>query len=114
MRGFYDFHLEAGTGPMVIPCPMSRRLHGGREHAQHNPMEPFVGQRVGRYRPKVVQRVPRCIPDQRFAELFAQLGSPRVRALFAFWFSTGARACALLGATVSDVAPCQPLLTVLR
>jgi integrase len=114
MRGFYDFHLEAGTGPMVNPFPMSRLLHGGRAHAHHNPMEPFVGQRVGRYRPKVVQRVPRCIPDQRFDELFAQLGSHRDRALVAFWVSTGARASELLGATVADVDPGQQLITVIR
>jgi len=114
MRGFYDFHLEAGTGPMVNPFPMSRRLHGGRAHAHHNPMEPFAGQRVGRYRPKVVQRVPRCIPDQRFDELFAQLGSHRDRALVAFWVSTGARASELLGATVADVDPGQQLITVIR
>lgn len=114
MRGFYDFHLEAGTGPMVNPFPMSRQLHGGRAHAHHNPMEPFAGQRVGRYRPKVVQRVPRCIPDQRFDELFAQLGSHRDRALVAFWVSTGARAAELLGATVADVDPGQQLITVIR
>ena len=114
MRGFYDFHLEAGTGPMVNPFPMSRRLHSGRAHAHHNPMEPFAGQRVGRYRPKVVQRIPRCIPDQRFDELFAQLGSHRDRALVAFWVSTGARASELLGATVADVDPGQQLITVIR
>jgi site-specific recombinase XerD len=114
MRGFYDFHLEEGTGPMVNPFPMSRRLHSGRAHAHHNPMEPFAGQRVGRYRPKVVQRIPRCIPDQRFDELFAQLGSHRDRALVAFWVSTGARASELLGATVADVDPGQQLITVIR
>jgi len=37
-------------------------------------MEPFAGQRGGRYRPKVVVRAPRCIPDERFDELFARLG----------------------------------------
>jgi hypothetical protein len=31
LRGFYDFHLEAGTGPMVNPFPMTRHhLRGGR------------------------------------------------------------------------------------
>ena len=66
LRGFYDFHLEAGTGPMVNPFPLSRHRSGGRAHAHHNPMEPFAGQRSGRYRPKVVTRAPRCIPDERF------------------------------------------------
>lgn len=30
LRGFYDFHLEAGTGPMVNPFPLSRHRGGGR------------------------------------------------------------------------------------
>ena len=89
LRGFYDFHLEAGTGPMVNPFPLSRHRAAGRAGAHHNPMDPFVGQRSGRYRPKVVQRAPRCIPDQGFDELFARLGSHRDRALVAFWVSTG-------------------------
>ena len=114
LRGFYDFHLEAGTGPMVNPFPLSRHRGGGRAHAHHNPMDPFVGGRAGRYRPKVVPRSPRCIPDQRFDELFAQLGSHRDRALVAFWVSTGARASELLGATVADVDPGQQLITVIR
>jgi integrase len=70
--------------------------------------------RSGRYRPKVVDRAPRCIPDERFDELFAQLGSRRDRALVAFWVSTGARASELLGATVADVDPGQQLIAVIR
>ena len=66
LRGFYDFHLEAGTGPMVNPFPLSRHRSGERAHAHHNPMEPFTGQRRGRYRPKLVSRALRCIPDERF------------------------------------------------
>jgi integrase len=114
LRGFYDFHLEAGTGPMVNPFPLARHRGAGRVDAHHNPMEPLVGHRSGRYRPKVVDRVPRCIPDERFDELFAQLGSHRDRALVAFWVSTGARASELLGATVADVDPGQQLITVIR
>ncbi|MDV8129322.1 MULTISPECIES: tyrosine-type recombinase/integrase [Rhodococcus] len=114
LRGFYDFHLEAGTGPMVNPFPLSRHRREGRANAHHNPMDPFPGQRSGRYRPKVVTRAPRCIPDDRFDELFAQLGSHRDRALVAFWVSTGARASELLGAKVSDVDPGQQLITVIR
>src|SRR5437870_3642514 len=75
LRGFYDFHLEAGTGPMLNPFPLSRHRRAGRVQAHHNPMEPFAGQRSGRYRPKVVARAPRSIPDERFDALFAQLGS---------------------------------------
>ena len=114
VRGFYDFHLEAGTGPMVNPFPLSRHRGAGRADAHHNPMEPFTGHRSGRYRPKLVTRAPRCIPDERFDELFARLGSHRDRALVAFWVSTGARASELLGTTVADVDPGQQLITVIR
>jgi integrase len=114
VRGFYDFHLEAGTGPMVNPFPLSRRRGVGRADAHHNPMEPFGAHRSGRYRPKLVTRAPRCIPDERFEELFVQLGSHRDRALVALWVSTGARASELLGATVADVDPGQQLITVIR
>ena len=112
LRGFYDFHLEAGTGPMVNPFPLTRHRRAGRAH--HNPMEPFAGQRSGRYRPKVVARAPRSIPDERFDALFAQLSSHRDRALVAFWVSTGARASELLGVTAADVDPGQQLITVVR
>jgi integrase len=114
LRGFYDFHLEAGSGPMVNPFPLARHRRAGRAHARHNPMDSFSGQRAGRYRPKVVARAPRCIPDERFDALFAQLGSHRDRALVAFWVSTGARASELLGATVGDGDPGQQLITVMR
>jgi integrase len=114
LRGFYDFHLEAGTGLMLNPFPLARHRRPGRAHAHHNPMEPFAGQRSGWYRPKVVTRAPRRIPDERFGALFAQLGSHRDRALVAFWVSTGARASELLGATVADADPGQQLITVIR
>ena len=114
LRGFYDFHLEAGTGPMLNPFPLARHRRPGRAAAHQNPMEPFAGVRAGRYRPKVVTRAPRSIPDERFDALFAQLGSFRDRALVAFWVSTGARASELLGATVADADPGQQLITVMR
>ena len=114
LRGFYDFHLEAGTGPMVNPFPLARGRRAGRVRAHRSPMEPVAAERAGRYRPKVVARAPRSIPDARFNEVFAQLGSHRDRALVAFWVSTGARAAELLGATVGDVDPGQQLITVVR
>jgi site-specific recombinase XerC len=112
LRGFYDFHLEAGSGPMVNPFPLVRR--GGRVNAHHNPMEPFVAGRTGRYRPRLPTRLPRQIPDERFDQLFAQLSGDRDRALVAFWVSTGARASELLGASVADADPGQQLITVVR
>jgi len=113
LRGFYEFHLQAGSGPMVNPFPLARGRRG-RANAHHNPMDPFPGQPSGRYRPKARRRIPRQIPDEKFDELFAQLGSNRDRALVAFWVSTGARASELLGATVADADPGQQLIAVIR
>jgi site-specific recombinase XerC len=114
LRNFYDFHLEAGSGPMVNPFPLSRHRRGGRAHAHHNPMEPFRAERGGLYRPKVLQQVPRQIPDEKFNALFAALGSHRDRALVALWVSSGARAAELLGVSCGDIDPGQQLITVIR
>src|SRR5206468_2727084 len=76
LRGFYGFHLEAGTGPMVNPFPLARSRRPGRHRS---PMELPTAERSGRYRPRVVPRAPRCIPDHRFNELSARLGSHRDR-----------------------------------
>jgi integrase len=114
LRGFYEFHLEAGSGLLVNPFPLSRHRRGGRARAHHNPMDAFGGERSGRYRPKVGQRIPRRIPDESFDQLFTQLPSHRDRALVALWVSTGARAAELLGATCADVDPGQQLITVIR
>jgi integrase len=112
MRGFYDFHRDAGSGPMVNPFPLARR--GNRPNAHHNPLEPFRNERAGLYRPRQVRRVPRSIPDGKFNELFAELGSHRDRALVAFWVSSGARASELLGACFGDADPGQQLISVVR
>jgi integrase len=114
LRVFYEFHRDAGTGPMVNPFPLARERQGGRSNAHHNPMEPFRAERVGLYRPRVPKRIPRCIPDELFNRLFAELGSHRDRALVALWVSTGARAAELLGARCGDVDPGQQLVTVVR
>lgn len=114
LRGFYDFHRDAGTGPIVNPFPLSRERRGGRANAHHNPMEPFGIERVGLYRPRVAQRIPRAIPDELFNRVFAELGSNRDRALIAMWVSTGARAAELLGVHRGDVDPGQQLITVIR
>ncbi len=114
LRVFYDVHRDAGTGPMVNPFPLSRDRRGGRANAHHNPMEPFRNERVGLYRPRLAQRVPRCIPDEMFNRVFAELGSHRDRALVALWVSTAARAAELLGACCGDVDPGQQLVTVVR
>jgi integrase len=115
LRGFYDFHREAGSGPVVNPFPLARQRHrGGRPHAHHNPLQPFRRERSGLYRPKITRRVPRCIPDEKFNELFAGLRSHRDRALVALYVSTGARAAELLGVMNGDVDAGQQLITVVR
>ncbi|WP_206062207.1 tyrosine-type recombinase/integrase [Nonomuraea basaltis] len=114
LRAFYDFHREAGTGPMVNPFPLDRARRGGRAHAHHNPMDPWQREREGRYRSAVPQQTPRAIPEEMFELLFAALPSHRDRALVAFWISTGARAAELLGARRSDADPGQQLITVIR
>ncbi len=114
VRGFYAFHLEAGSGPMVNPFPLVGDRRGQRAHAHHNPMEPWRQEKSGRYRPRLAQRIPRCIPDDRFNQLFAELGSHRDRALVSLWVSTGARAAELLGVHVGDIDVGQQLVTVVR
>jgi site-specific recombinase XerD len=114
LRGFYGFHVEAGTGPLVNPFPLDRSRVAGRAHAHHNPMQPYRHERSGLYRPVVPSRVPRDIPDEEFNAIFAALGSHRDRALVAFYVSTGARASELLSATRGGVDPGRQLITVVR
>ena len=114
LRGFYDFCGETGTGPVVNPFPLARVRRGRRAHAHRNPMEPRRGERSGLYRPRLARRAPHHIPEEKFNQLFAALGSHRDRALVAFWVSTGARALELLGVTCRDADPGQQLITVIR
>ena len=114
LRGFYDFHLDAGTGPIMNPFPLDRSRRGGRANAHHNPMEPYRDQRAGLYRPRVPKRVPRSIPDEEFNQIFARLGSNRDRALVAFYVSTGARASELLSVTRNRVDPGRQVIAVVR
>jgi len=114
LRCFYDFHRDVGTGPMVNPFPLDRSRRGGRAHVHHNPMEPYRNERAGLYRPRVVKRIPRNIPDAEFNEIFARLPSHRDRALVAFYVSTGARASELLTVTQGGVDPGRQLITVVR
>jgi integrase len=114
LRSFYDFHVDAGTGPLVNPFPLDRSRGAGRAHAHHNPVEPFRRERSGLYRPAVPSRIPRNVPDGEFNEIFAALGSHRDRALVAFYVSTGARASELLSAIRGGVDPGRQLITVVR
>ena len=52
LRRFYDFHREAGTGPVVNPFPLDPPAAARRAHAHHNPMDEWKPERTGRYRPR--------------------------------------------------------------
>ncbi len=114
LRGFYAYHLEAGTGPMINPFPLDRARRRGRSGAHHNPMEAYPEQRSGRYRPRLASRAPRAVGDAEFNAIFAKLPSNRDRALVAFYVSTGARASELLSATAGGADPGRQLITVIR
>ncbi len=114
LRSFYDFHRDAGSGPVLNPFPLDRSRRGGRAHAHHNPMEPVRNERVGLYRPRLQARLPRSIPDSEFNEIFARLPSNRDRALVAFYVSSGARASELLSVTRARVDPGRQLISVVR
>ncbi|WP_169332384.1 tyrosine-type recombinase/integrase [Nocardia brevicatena] len=108
---FYDFHVNAGTGPVVSPVPPQSR-NGRRFDAHHNPMDPFPLHRRGLYRQKQPLLEPRAVPDVVLDELFAELDCNRDRALVSMFLSSGARAAELLGMTVSDVHPGEGLIFV--
>lgn len=114
LRGFYEFHREEGTGPVINPFPLGRSRRGGRAHAHHNPMEPQRNDRTGLYRSTVPARIPRAVSDEEFNEIFARLPSHRDRALVAFYVSTGARASELLSVTQGGVDPGRQLIRVVR
>jgi integrase len=114
LRHFYDFHLAAGSGPLINPFPLARPGNAGRAHAHHDPMDEYRGQRSGLFRPRLTEQAPRHIPDEGFNRLFAALSCDRDRALVAFWISCGARASELLGATQGDADVGRQLISVIR
>jgi site-specific recombinase XerD len=114
LRRFYDFHRDAGSGPIMNPFPLDISRRSGRPNAHGNPMQPLRAERVGRYRPTVPRRLPRAIPDSWFDTLFAALSCNRDRALVAFWISSGVRASELLGVRRCDVHPGEQLISVVR
>jgi site-specific recombinase XerD len=114
LRSFYEDRMAAGEAPVINPVPESKGRHGERPNAHHNPMEPPERRRRAPLRQKSPARVPRGLPDQRFEELFAAMGSDRDRALLAFYVSTGVRASELLGVTVDRVDVGSQLIGVER
>ncbi|WNV84920.1 site-specific integrase [Umezawaea sp. Da 62-37] len=114
LRAFYDYHRDAGTGPIINPFPLDRSRRAGRPNAHHNPLDPFVKERTGRYRPRTPRRIPKRIPDDVFTALFSGLKYHRDRALLAFWVSTAARAEELLTVPQRYTDPGEQLIGVIR
>jgi site-specific recombinase XerD len=99
VSGFYAYHLRRGAGPMENPAADARL----RQHANHNPMRPFVHSSRLPGRQKIPRSAPKAIPDNAIDQLFAQLHHHRDRALIAMFLSTGARASELLTVTGDGV-----------
>ena len=114
LRGFYDFHLDAGTGPIMNPFPLDRARRGGRAHAHHNPMEPYRDERAGLYRPRLPAGFRAASPTRSSTRSSPGCRSHRDRALVAFYVSTGARASELLSVTQGGVDPGRQLISVVR
>jgi integrase len=112
LRGFYEFWIELGEGPLINPVPLDRR--GRRPNAHHNPLEPFRAEGRLRYNPKLPRQRPRAIPDERWLELFGQMRSNRDRAILALAVSSGARAGELLGMRAADIDWGEQLIQVRR
>ncbi|MEU0939842.1 site-specific integrase [Embleya sp. NPDC005971] len=98
----------------VNPFPLARGRRTARANAHHNPEKEHRKQRAGLYRPKIPKRIPRRIPDDKYAEVFAGLRSHRDRALLAFWLSTGARAEELLTSRQVDAVVGRQTIGVIR
>ena len=110
-RSYYEFWIEAGSGPLVNPVVLDRR--GGRAHADHNPLEPFGA--GGSIRITEGSRAAtREIPDEQWKALFAALRSNRDWAILALAVSNGARASEILGIRGVDLDWGEQLVRVWR
>ena len=111
-RAFYDYHLEAGTGPMVNPFPLARRPAGRTRTTIRWSRSAGRGPGfTGRGRHSASRA---GFPTACSTSCSPRLGSHRDRALVAFWVSTGARAAELLGVQAQDADPGSQLITVIR
>ena len=83
LRCFYNFHLEAGdrAGDQPVPAGPVAPRRAAERAPQPDGADPEGTRRT--YRPRVPSRVPRCVPDEEFNEIFARLPSHRDRALVA-------------------------------
>ena len=114
LRGFYDFHLRGRDRADGEPVPAGPGGGAGGRTRTTTRWSPTAASGRGCTGPGLPGGCRAQIPEEKFNELFAALGSHRDRALVAFWVSTGARASELLGATCRDADPGQQLITVIR
>lgn len=99
LRGFYDFHARAGSGPVLNPIHgLGTRVADARYAGQT-----YFGSGRALGRQRIPRAAPKSIPDDAFDELFAMLACDRDRALVALYLSTGARANELLTVTGADL-----------
>jgi integrase len=101
VHGFYAFHARFGEGPVANPVPASPDRR--RALAHRSPIAPPPRFRRARYRQKGLSEVPRSIPDEQWAELFAAARCDRDRALLSGFRDSGARASEMLALPVEDV-----------
>jgi integrase/recombinase XerD len=113
LRGFYDFWIDLGGGPLINPV-RRHRTKERRPHEHHNPLDPYRVEGRILYNPKIAKRRPRDMPDERWDELFAALGSNRDRAILALTISNGARASEVLGVRGVDLDWGEQVVRVTR
>lgn len=99
--GFYEFHLHFGRGPLVNPVPENKARRAALAH--RSPLEQRGPFRRARLRPKLVQRLPRSMPDALFDEVFDRMRNDRDRALLMFYVTSGARPSELLAVGLDDI-----------
>ena len=102
-RMFYDYHLIAGTGPIVNPVPTQQGRNGQRPGSHRSPIEPFERSARAAYRQRRRTKPVRALTDEVFNDFFAALPSNRDRAIIAFGVGSGPRAGELLRMTFDDI-----------
>lgn len=107
-RSFYEFHQRNG-GPILVN-PFTRGA--GRSAAYNSPFAPLRTTPREPYRQKLVHRVPRAIPDEKYELLFSSLRCNRDKALVTFYVTSGARASEILRLTAGDVDWGDSLITI--
>jgi integrase len=112
---WYEFLYERGFRPLVNPIPRRRRgdKAGRRDHAHHNPLEPFP-RRGGRVDPPNPQVTPRHLSDAQFEELWALLGCHRDRAMVKLSVDCGLRPGELIALRGEDIDWGNALVHVVR